>query len=158
MSEGERPLVEELLDYAVFAPLGLAITIAEDLPGLVRKGRARIGTQVGVARFVGRVAAGRARHRLEDLLAPNPESPTAPSTPPQARPREQEPMTATVPSPLPSDLAIPGYDSLTASQVAARLPGLNVSELEAVAAYEAAHRARRTVLARIEQLRGNEHA
>ena len=35
MSDQERPLVDELLDYAVYAPLGLALTIVEDLPSLV---------------------------------------------------------------------------------------------------------------------------
>ena len=43
-------------------------------------------------------------------------------------------------------LAIPDYDSLAASQVVPRLAGLTADELEAVRAYEAAHRARRTIL------------
>jgi hypothetical protein len=49
-------------------------------------------------------------------------------------------------------LAIPGYDSLAASQVAPRLAGLSAEELAAVSAYETAHRARRTILTRIRQL------
>ena len=52
----------------------------------------------------------------------------------------------------PSGLAIPGYDSLAASQVVARLAGLSGAELAAVGAYESAHRARRTILTRIRQL------
>jgi hypothetical protein len=51
-----------------------------------------------------------------------------------------------------SDLAIPGYDSLAASQVVPRLAGLSAAELEAVRRYEAAHRGRRTILTRIGQL------
>jgi hypothetical protein len=51
-----------------------------------------------------------------------------------------------------ADLAIPGYDSLSASQVVQRLAGLSPDELDAVARYEAAHRGRRTVLARVVQL------
>ena len=51
-------------------------------------------------------------------------------------------------------LAIPGYDSLSASQVVQRLAGLNQEELAAVGAYEQAHRGRRTVLNRVDQLRG----
>lgn len=49
-------------------------------------------------------------------------------------------------------LPIPDYDSLSASQVAARLPGLAPDELETVRAYEAAGRARKTVLNRIAAL------
>jgi hypothetical protein len=49
-------------------------------------------------------------------------------------------------------LAIPGYDSLAASQIVSRLDGLTPEELEAVRRYEAAHRARSTVLGRIAQL------
>ena len=49
-------------------------------------------------------------------------------------------------------LAIPGYDSLAASQVVPRLAGLSAEELAAVGAYETAHRARRTILTRVRQL------
>lgn len=52
------------------------------------------------------------------------------------------------------DLAIPGYDSLSASQVVQRLAGLAPGELEAVRTYEAATRGRRTILARVSQLQG----
>ncbi len=51
-----------------------------------------------------------------------------------------------------SGLAIPGYDSLAASQVVPRLAGLSAEELTAVGAYESAHRARRTILNRVRQL------
>jgi hypothetical protein len=49
-------------------------------------------------------------------------------------------------------LSIPDYDSLSASQVLPRLVGLSAGELEAVRAYEAEHRGRRTILGRIAQL------
>jgi hypothetical protein len=51
-----------------------------------------------------------------------------------------------------SQLAIPDYDSLAASQVLPRLEGLTPVELEAVRTYEAGHRGRRTILGRIGQL------
>ena len=50
------------------------------------------------------------------------------------------------------NLAIPGYDSLSASQVVQRLPGLSAAELEDVRDHEAAHRQRRTILHRVDQL------
>jgi len=49
-------------------------------------------------------------------------------------------------------LAIPGYDALSASQVVERLVGLDGTELAAVRDYEAAHRNRRTILGKIDQL------
>jgi hypothetical protein len=49
-------------------------------------------------------------------------------------------------------LAIPGYDSLSASQVVQRLTSLSRPELDAVRHYEASTRGRRTILARISQL------
>ncbi|MBW3668847.1 MAG: hypothetical protein KY443_06500 [Actinobacteria bacterium] len=49
-------------------------------------------------------------------------------------------------------LAIPGYDSLAASQVVQRLAGLSSEELEAVREYEAATRGRKTILNRVAQL------
>jgi hypothetical protein len=51
-----------------------------------------------------------------------------------------------------ADLAIPGYDTLSASQVVQRLEGLTPGQLEAVRSYEEAGRARKTVLSRIAQL------
>jgi hypothetical protein len=54
----------------------------------------------------------------------------------------------------PPALAIPGYDTLSASQVIPRLDALRPDELEAVRRHEADHRARRTILSRIAQLQG----
>jgi hypothetical protein len=57
-----------------------------------------------------------------------------------------------VPAPLAEALAIPAYDSLSASQVVPRLSNLSPAELEAVREYEAAHRGRKTILNRVAQL------
>jgi hypothetical protein len=50
-------------------------------------------------------------------------------------------------------LAIPDYDSLSASQVVPRLESLSVGELDAVRAYESSHRGRKTILNKIDQLK-----
>jgi hypothetical protein len=78
--------------------------------------------------------------------------------PPRHRPTEAAPAapagetaTATV-APTAATLGIPDYDELSASQVVERLDGLQPGELDAVRAYEEAHRARRTILYKIEQL------
>ncbi len=51
-----------------------------------------------------------------------------------------------------AELAIPSYDSLSATQVVQRLAGLSREEVAAVAAYEAGTRRRKTILSRAEQL------
>jgi len=77
---------------------------------------------------------------------------------------EREPVAAPTPAPAPAavdwasrraeaaSLAIPDYDELSASQVVERLEGLGADELAAVRAYEEAHRGRRTILFKIDQL------
>jgi cytoskeletal protein RodZ len=73
-----------------------------------------------------------------------------------SRPAGETTATATAttaaPAPAATTLVIPDYDELSASQVVERLDGLPASELDAVRAYEEAHRARRTILYKIEQL------
>lgn len=54
-----------------------------------------------------------------------------------------------------AELAIPGYDTLSASQVVQRLAGLSADELEAVRHYEASTRGRRTILSKAAQLQSN---
>src|SRR5664279_5588981 len=81
---------------------------------------------------------------------------TRPSTP--AMPPAGAPVAATAPAkgnghtPAVSSLAIPGFDSLSASQVVQRLDGLNRQELVSVRAYESSTRGRRTILNRVDQL------
>lgn len=189
MTEVPKP-IDAALDLFVYAPVGLALTAAEELPKMAAKGRTRINNQLTVARVVGQFAVARGRQELEKRLSP----------PPAARPAAPEPAVRTngsarsangsgpglpgtrvvadspsitvstvgdLPDPVParpvpdaselaaSELAIPGYDSLSASQVVQRLAGLRQDELTAVAAYEDAHRGRRTILNRIEQLRSH---
>lgn len=52
----------------------------------------------------------------------------------------------------PETLAIPDYDSLSASQVVPRLDGLEADELEAVRRYESGSRGRKTILSKVAQL------
>lgn len=58
------------------------------------------------------------------------------------------------PVPAADTLSIPGYDTLSASQVVQRLAALGPDELEAIEVYERANRSRRTILNRVDQLRG----
>jgi hypothetical protein len=77
-----------------------------------------------------------------------PVSPVAPSS---AAPASSA---ASVASHLPGvgELAIPAFDTLSASQVVQRLDGLSRTQLVTARAYEAGTRGRRTILSRIDQL------
>ena len=133
--------LDRVLDTFVFVPIGLAVSAREVLPELAERGRQRVQS----ARIVGEFAVqeglklfGRARQdaqgRIQQLVPDLPE-PARPTSGPGA-----------------DTLAIPGYDSLSASQVLPRLDGLAPDELEAVRAYETEHRGRKTILGRIAQL------
>jgi hypothetical protein len=170
-----KPPAERLLDLFVFGPAGLAITAAEEFPRLVEKGRHRVEGQVHTARLVGQFAVQMGRRQFGQILGRLGSQPDdepagardagAPSVPHEASPPvpgdgAREPVGA-----LPTlggtvgngsgpanALAIPGYDSLSASQVVQRLDGLSRPELEDVRSHEMSHRHRRTILHRIDQL------
>ena len=86
--------------------------------------------------------------------APRPD-PAAPNSSAASRSAGESTATATTtaaPAPAATTLVIPDYDELSASQVVERLDGLPASDLDAVRAYEEAHRARRTIMYKIERL------
>jgi hypothetical protein len=53
-------------------------------------------------------------------------------------------------------LALPGYDHLSASDIVAKLAGLDPDERAAIESYERTHRGRRTVLGRLDQLKAQD--
>ncbi len=166
------PINERILDLLVFVPAGLAVSVVEELPKLAALGRERLGVRVSSARAVGHFAvkAGRDefQRRSVDLFrkvppgspARSPErggssgraaagtGPTVPRRPPVGI----KPPAANGHVPDVSTLSIPGFDTLSASQVVQRLDGLNRMELVSVRAYEASSRGRRTILSRVDQL------
>jgi len=195
---------DRLLELVVFGPTGLAVTLVEEFPKFVEKGRHRVEGQVHTARLIGQFAFQMGRRQLEQTLShlgPQPEVPVsdrdehddggrvrfdepAPERGADTSSPTPAPAPTVAPAPAPAvsgpaggepgptpwrpsvwlgsggpngtgsppSLAIPGYDSLSASQVVQRLEGLSPPELEEVRAYEAAHRQRRTILHRVEQL------
>jgi hypothetical protein len=88
--------------------------------------------------------------------APAPQSPPNEVAVPPTAPERNEARGSAAPTvaPTATTLGIPDYDELSASQVVERLDGLQPGELDAVRAYEEAHRGRRTILFKIEQLTG----
>lgn len=63
----ERQLVDVLLDYGLYLPVGLLVQAAEELPKLSGKGRAKVASTVRSAGLIGRFAAGEARRRADGL-------------------------------------------------------------------------------------------
>jgi hypothetical protein len=216
-----RGPLERVFDVTFYAPLGFALSVAEAIPGLARKGRSRLEPQLGLARTVGQFAVHQGLRRAREAAGgagplggfpfrSAPARPAAPATSarsgpasasgssfagPAPRPAPAGPSStfagpapapeATGPAgtaaaaqrpgpssgpgvppgtgrasptgpaadgPSPHRLAIPGYDSLSAPQVVQRLAGLSREEIQAVRAYEAATRGRRTIIARADQL------
>jgi hypothetical protein len=173
--EPGRSPVDQVLDYVVYAPLGLALDARSLLPGLIDRGRA----QVGVARVVGEFAVKWGSNRVESAVGDAQEQAMcllrrtglAPGTDRDrtAGPDDVDVVTEDGPVEAPApvepevpvddgppvaveSLAIPDYDNLSASQVVPRLDGLSPDELEAVRRYESANRRRRTILNKAAQL------
>jgi hypothetical protein len=166
---GGPPLNERLWDLLIFIPAGMAVSAVEELPRLAAKGREHLGIRVNSARAVGRYAVKTGRRELArrsgGLLGGRPAGPGATGsrttgasgTNPVAgvAPMTRPPGTAARGNghvPPVSALAIPGFDTLSASQVVQRLDGLNRAELVSVRTYEASTRGRRTILSRVDQL------
>lgn len=164
--EDKRPL-DLALDVLVYVPVGLAVSARQWLPQLAARGRERLSGQVTTARVVGQFAVQQgqvqaakafdrarteAQERLGDLGQRSSGEPDPAAVAAAVSEAAPAPARAATSSPAGASLAIPGYDSLSASQVLPRLEGLSAPELEAVRAYEAAHRRRKTILGRIEQL------
>ena len=182
MSEPEdRSPLDLLCDLLVYAPVGFAFEAPKLLPELATKGRDQVATARSVGQLVVRQAGMRLGPLVGSMLSgvlsglvgddgDGPAGDAAPAGADDALPasvREGavtdgratsgDPSLAAVANdagdaPSVEALAIPHYDSLAASQVVGRLGALSEDELEAVAAYELAHRGRRTILHRTEQL------
>jgi hypothetical protein len=169
-----KPPLEQALDLVVYGPLGLALTAREQFPQMAAKGRARVTNQVTMARMIGKFAVSHSQREASKVVkqatdtlvalrvipgAPRPSGqsgPPAPATEWTERAGTNGRVNADLAAPSSAGLAIPGYDSLSASQVVQRLAGLAAEELEAVRVYESATRGRRTILNKIAQLQSSQ--
>ena len=173
-SDEERSRLEDALDLFVYAPVGLAISAVEELPKMIERGRDVLESSVGAARVIGRVAVNQGRVEVNRIVSqwndlgsvlrsgamntrPAPERSDAPAplhdAAPAPAPTAPTPTAAARRAPAaPATLGIPGYESLSASQVVSRLDGLTPEQRDAVKEYEASTRGRRTILGRIAQI------
>jgi len=92
VSEGAEPEpdlspVRRALDLFVFAPVGVALTVAEELPSLIVKGRQRFETDVRNARLVGKFVVTHGQRdvvgRVSKLLYGDASEPPEPPDPPE---------------------------------------------------------------------------
>jgi hypothetical protein len=193
MPDEKKTPLDNVVELALYAPLGLALTARDHLPDLIARGRQQVTSQVSLARMMGQYAVKEGekdlRKRVGELTEtlsnlgilpePNPPTPapapgTMPTPPPEvvvdvpeapstassngsstngkaAAPAEAAPRSR-------AELSIPGYDTLSASQVVQRLAGLSPEELEDVRDYESGTRGRRTILSKIAQLQSDPSA
>jgi hypothetical protein len=173
-------LVDQAADLFVYAPIGLFFEAHSLLPKLAEQGRVHARNARMFGQFAVRHGEAQLKRRLEGLedqaagllrmfglVDDEPEE--APEPARSDTPEGASASTADAGAAPPSgngqapaasaagsatDLAITDYDSLSASQVVTRLEGLTVDELEAVRAYEAAHRGRKTILNKVAQIQG----
>jgi hypothetical protein len=128
----------------------------------------RVRREIVLARFIGKLAVDQGvrelRSRVEEFVG-------GAGTPTADRPSDEEETahddvdaidaTETSAQPQPtttvdvSSLALADYDHLPASDIVALLDGLEPAERSAIEAYERAGRHRRTILGKLDQLRGD---
>lgn len=177
--DDDPSVLHQVVDLLVCLPVGFAFEFRRAAPGFIARGRRELahGRQVtaqvlhhpsqDVSRKVERLGA----HTVTTLRAlgvvPRPEpgasapvdgpstaadAPTPGATITTAPPRPLTPVRPAVPEIDPETLAIPDYDSLSASQVVPRLESLGGDELETIRRYELGTRGRKTILNKIAQL------
>jgi hypothetical protein len=169
-----------LRDVVLYAPLGLVAKLPSLLPELVQAGKSQVALARLAGRAASMKAGGGLGRQPGPVPASSstsstgsPAGPTASGTPPESataaapasatqrpaaqRPAAQRPAAKRPAAQRPAArrggrLPIEGYDTLPASSVVALLGGLSADERALVRAHETSGRARRTILARLDQL------
>ena len=138
-SPGKSPL-RRTLDACVIAPVGVAVSVVEELPELVAEGRRRLEQHLGNALFVGRFVVNQKQRelsaRLDGLFGNGTATHgrrAAPSGATASARRRRDPGPER-PAPDPAaaaivERALADYDTLSASQVVRRLESLGPDEL-----------------------------
>lgn len=181
--DASRTPLEQAIEVFVYLPVGFVFEVPRSIPRFIDRGRRQVSQACAIGletlRLAERDPSGRVTRVREhtaatlrglgvaaplgdDPVTPRATAPTlsvvADPTPASAdaAPQAPRPPAAPVgPAPDPGSLAIPGYDSLSASQVVPRLEGLTGEELETVRTYEQATRGRKTILSKIAQLQAS---
>lgn len=175
----EKSPVEHAVEVAVYAPIGFALEARKMLPTFVERGRQKVQMAKMVGQFAVKQGQVEAERKMVDVTAqadavlgefglrPNRnltveglhdsdrDHPDPGEPPLKVVSAAPVPAVPEVPPVVAADLSIADYDSLAASQVIPRLPGLDADELAAVGRYETANRHRKTILGKIAQIQGS---
>ena len=138
----------QLLDFIVYAPIGLALEAKELLPKLAERGRG----QIALTRLAGKVASDRGQseaRKMFDQIVTLVGTVLAGDTPEADTDNDRDDLTGDD-----SSLPIAGYNTLSAPQLLPHLERLDETGLADVLTYEQEHRSRATVITRIKQLQG----
>lgn len=183
MSPAKRP-IDQAVDYVLYAPIGFALEARRLFPSFVERGRQQVQMAKMIGQFAVAQGQTEARGRLSraqvqaesilgefglsgdiDAGSADRGGPTEPAdaevTGAELTARRATETRSASAGAAPrsgagaGDLVIADYDSLAASQVIPRLTALDADELEAVRAYEAAHRGRKTILGKVAQIQGS---
>ena len=160
----DRSPVDQLVDLFVYAPVGLLLEYQDVLPKLIKRGK----SQVQIAKLMGNMAAKQGKRSVNSKLGDAvgvassavaqgitevgekvglaPDGASKPKDSPSADIVEPERV-----APLP----IAGYDDLKAKEIIALVGDLTPTQRERLRVHEAAGRARKTVLAKIDALAEN---
>ncbi len=160
----------------VYAPLGLAVQVKDELPQLVQKGRDTVTGPGAMYRSVGMFAAQQARNVAErhaggvhdlltsvGLLPPQQDEPGGASDQGDDAAPDPAADDATEVDPVirddaaePPPLGIDDYDVRPAAEIVPLLADLSDEQRAAVRDHETRGRGRRTILGRLDQLEGAE--
>ncbi len=151
MSDDEH-FTDQVLDYFVYAPIGLALEARELLPKLADRGRG----QVALPRLAGRVASqrgqGEARKVIDQVREVVATVLAGDAGDPPITDDDLLDLTVDETERTAADLPIEDYDELSAPELLPFLSPLTADDLRSVLRYEQAHRSRATVINRIRQL------
>lgn len=140
---------ERLVASLITLPLGFGAALVDEFPTRV----VRVREHMALARFVGRMMVGHGADELRRRVREMPEPAEPAAAPIEVDDTDaEEPADEHVPS---GALALPDYDQLPAAHIVGKLAGLTDDERADIEAYEIAHRHRRTVLGKLDQLRSD---
>lgn len=151
-SEQNTPSVEELIDFAVYAPIGLALHCLENYPELVERGK----RQIGFARSIGKMAfaaanaasSGRGGSSSADAERAGARQKSDPPAKKATTKRATKPEASKAGSKKTAAASDASFDPAnhTAKEVIAKVQKLTTRELASLEKAEKAGKARVTVL------------
>ncbi len=149
MTEKNKPGIIESIIYVQVGAIQLAKEVIEHAEEV---GEALVASKLRVAKSVGKFTIDFGSREIEAFVSKLFGSTNEPVFDDEVEEIDEDIMENDVESIDANSLAIPGYDSLAASQVIQRLNDLSDEQLKLVEDYELSHRQRRTILAKLAQL------